>query len=124
MLRATSLPVVALCPRVVHHCKLASKGTPLMPASISPIQWKPGTQMGRPLGGLRKAGFDPFEALGEARKSPRHPSRSRPGSPVSPAHNYPDIRQNGLSRLLQTLDMIALTACANVRYLPAIQHQV
>jgi hypothetical protein len=66
MVRATSLPVVALCPRVVHHCKLASKGTPLMPASISPIQWKPGTQMGRPLGGLRKAGFDPFEALGFA----------------------------------------------------------
>ena len=57
MVRATSLPVVALCPRVVHHGKLASKGTPLIPTSISPIQWKPGTQMGRPVGGLEKPGL-------------------------------------------------------------------
>jgi len=53
MVRATSRSVVAQDRRVVHHCKLANKGTPLMPASISPIQWKPGTQMGRPFGGLK-----------------------------------------------------------------------
>lgn len=56
--------VVAQGPRVVHHCKAASRGTPLIPASISPIQWKPGTQMGRPLGGLRKARLHPFEEFG------------------------------------------------------------
>lgn len=38
MVRATSRSVVVQEPRVVHHCKLASKGTPLIPASISAIQ--------------------------------------------------------------------------------------
>src|ERR1700682_5345564 len=73
MVRATSRAVVAWGPRVVHHCKLANKGTPLIPASISPIQWKPGTQMGRPLGGLRKAGLDAFEAFRFAGKHGTQP---------------------------------------------------
>ena len=77
MVRATSLPVVALCPRVVHHGKLASKGTPLIPTSISPIQWKPGTQMGRPVGGLKKPGLIRLRRLALLEMTAQSPEAAR-----------------------------------------------
>jgi hypothetical protein len=102
MVRATSLPVVALSPRVVHHCKLASRGTPLIPANISPIQWKPGTQMGRPVGGLKKPGLMRLRRFALLEITAASVLR-RPDFPVFLAHNYPDIRQHGLSGFLQPL---------------------
>ncbi|MFL5705292.1 MAG: recombinase family protein [Ktedonobacteraceae bacterium] len=77
MVRATSRSVVAQGPRVVHHCKLATTGTPLMPASISPIQWKPGTQMGRPFGGLKKPGLIRLRRLALLEITAHSPSAAR-----------------------------------------------
>ncbi|HEY1353403.1 MAG TPA: hypothetical protein VGF67_27660 [Ktedonobacteraceae bacterium] len=88
MVHATSRSVVAQVPRVVHHGQLAQRGTPLIPASISPIQWKPGTQMGRPPG---FAGNHRAESFGlQTVRFFEH--RPLPQS------------QHGLARFLQTLD--------------------
>jgi hypothetical protein len=47
---------LACAPRLVHYCIAATVGTRVRPRMSRPSQCRPGTQIGRPPGGLKKPG--------------------------------------------------------------------
>ena len=51
-----SIPVVDGARILVHHCIAATVGAPARPSTRRPSQCRPGTQIGRPPGGLKKPG--------------------------------------------------------------------